>query len=57
MIGSASCGSRSLNSVTDALPEIVQAIKALLGRDSILDGEVLSLTADGRPQPFQITIC
>jgi DNA ligase-1 len=46
--------SRSLNEVTGAVPEIVEAVRALPVRDVILDGEVLSLTADGRPQPFQV---
>jgi DNA ligase 1 len=47
--------SRALNDVTGAVPEIVEAVRALPGRDLILDGEVLSMTADGRPQPFQVT--
>jgi DNA ligase-1 len=48
--------SRRLNSVTEAVPEIVEAVRALPGRDLILDGEVLSLAPDGRPQPFQVTM-
>ncbi len=48
--------SRALNEVTDAVPEIVEAARALPARDLILDGEALSLTAAGRPQPFQITM-
>ena len=47
--------SRALNDVTGAVPEIVEAVRALPGRDLILDGEVLSLSEDGRPQPFQVT--
>jgi DNA ligase-1 len=47
--------SRALNDVTAAVPEIVEAVRALPGRDLILDGEILSLTPDGRPQPFQVT--
>ena len=47
--------SRSLKNVTNAVPEIVEAVRALPGRELILDGEVLSLTSDGRPQPFQVT--
>ena len=38
------------------MPEIVEAVRALPGRDLILDGEVLSLAPDGRPQPFQVTM-
>lgn len=47
--------SRALNDVTVAVPEIVEAVRALPGKDLILDGEVLSLKPDGRPQPFQVT--
>ena len=47
--------SRSLNNVTGAVPEIVKAVRGLPARDFILDGEVLSLAPDGRPQPFQVT--
>src|SRR5579871_6096798 len=48
--------SRALNDVTAAVPEVVEAVRALPARDLILDGEVLSLHPDGRPQPFQITM-
>jgi len=48
--------SRSLNDVTAAVPEVVEAVRALPARDLILDGEVLALQPDGRPQPFQITM-
>jgi DNA ligase-1 len=48
--------SRRLNEVTAAVPEIVEAVRALPVRDLILDGEVISLLPDGRPQPFQITM-
>jgi DNA ligase-1 len=47
--------SRALNDVTAAVPEIVEAVRALPGRDLILDGEIVSLTPEGRPQPFQVT--
>ena len=39
-----------------AVPEIVEAVRALPGKELILDGEVLSLQPDGRPQPFQVTM-
>jgi DNA ligase-1 len=48
--------SRSLNKVTAAVPEIVEAVRALPAKELILDGEVLSLKPDGRPQPFQVTM-
>jgi len=47
--------SRALNEVTGAVPEIVEAARALSGGDLILDGEALCLGVDGRPQPFQVT--
>jgi len=48
--------SRSLKDVTLAVPEVVEAARALPAQDLILDGEVISLLPDGRPQPFQITM-
>jgi DNA ligase 1 len=48
--------SRALNDVTAAVPEIVEAARALPAGNAILDGEVLGLKPDGRPQPFQITM-
>ncbi len=48
--------SRSLNEVTGAVPEIVEAARALPAREFILDGETLSLTPEGQPRPFQITM-
>lgn len=48
--------SRSLKDVTPAVPELVEVTRALPAQDLILDGEVISLLPDGRPQPFQITM-
>ena len=48
--------SRRLNDVTAAVPEVMEAVRALPARDLILDGEVLSLDPDDRPRPFQITM-
>jgi DNA ligase-1 len=48
--------SRSLKDVTLAVPEVVEAARALPAKDLILDGEVISLQPGGRPQPFQITM-
>ena len=47
---------RRLNDVTSAVPELVEAARKLPAKDLILDGEVLSLDAQGRPQPFQVTM-
>ena len=48
--------SRRLNDVTAAVPELVEAVRALSPRDLILDGEVIALRGDGTPHPFQITM-
>jgi DNA ligase-1 len=48
--------SRALRDVTVALPEVVEALRALPAREAILDGEVIGFRPDGRPQPFQVTM-
>ncbi len=48
--------SRSLRDVTDAVPEVVSLVRAFAARELILDGEVIALRPDGRPEPFQITM-
>jgi len=48
--------SRQGNDVTIAVPEVVAAVRALPANNLILDGEVLSLLPDGRPQPFQVSM-
>ncbi|MFL6665064.1 MAG: ATP-dependent DNA ligase [Rhizobacter sp.] len=47
---------RSLNDVTDSVPEIVEALQAVPARELILDGEAVAFTASGAPQPFQVTM-
>ena len=47
---------RRLNDVTDSLPDVADAVRALPAQSLILDGEVLALRPDGRPQPFQVTM-
>lgn len=47
---------RRLNDETDALPEVVEAVRSLPARELVLDGEALALGADGRPRPFQTTM-
>jgi DNA ligase-1 len=47
---------RSLNDVTAAVPEVVEAALLLSARDLILDGEVIALAPDGRPHSFQTTM-
>ena len=46
---------RSLEDITARLPEVVSVALALPASSFVLDGEVLALTEDGRPRPFQET--
>lgn len=46
--------SRSLDDVTARMPDVAATVAAL-GRDCVLDGEVLLVGDDGRPRPFQET--
>lgn len=48
--------SRQGNDVTVAVPEVVSAVRSMPASSLILDGEVLSLLPDGRPQPFQVSM-
>jgi DNA ligase-1 len=47
---------RRLNDVTAAVPELVEAVRALPVREIILDGETLAFRGDGVPHPFQVTM-
>jgi DNA ligase-1 len=47
---------RSLNEVTGAVPEIVEAVRALPAHSLVLDGEAIAFASSGRPHPFQITM-
>ena len=46
---------RSLDDMTERVPEVVEATLALDGDPLVLDGEVIALDPDGRPRPFQET--
>ncbi|MFE5160695.1 ATP-dependent DNA ligase [Streptomyces sp. NPDC056697] len=46
---------RTLDEITDRLPEVVTAARELAVDRAILDGEVILLDAEGRPRPFQET--
>lgn len=48
--------SRSLNEVTEAVPELVERAREIPAQSIILDGEVLALYPDGSPHPFQVTM-
>jgi DNA ligase-1 len=47
---------RQLNDVTAAVPEIVETVRDLAVKRIILDGEILALRDDGKPQLFQTTM-
>ncbi len=46
---------RSLDVITDRLPEVVDVVRALPADRLVLDGEAIALADDGRPRPFQET--
>jgi DNA ligase-1 len=48
--------SRYGNDLTSALPEIVELGRSFAADSLVLDGEVIALREDGRPQPFQVTM-
>ena len=45
---------RSLDEITERLPEVVQAVRTIDAEELVLDGEVLALRPDGRPEAFQL---
>jgi ATP-dependent DNA ligase I len=46
---------RSLDDITDRLPEVATALAALPVTDGVFDGELIALRPDGRPYAFQDT--
>ncbi|KQY46792.1 ATP-dependent DNA ligase [Cellulomonas sp. Root137] len=46
---------RSLDEITDRVPEIVAVVRAMPASELVLDGEALAVGPDGRPRPFQET--
>ena len=46
---------RSLDDITDRVPEVVEAVAGFGLTSAILDGELIALRDDGRPRPFQQT--
>jgi DNA ligase-1 len=46
---------RTLDDITTRVPEVVEVVAALPADSLVLDGEVIALRPDGRPQPFQVT--
>jgi DNA ligase-1 len=47
---------RSLNEVTTAVPEIVEAVRSIAAHTVVLDGEAIAFDSADRPHPFQITM-
>ena len=47
---------RNLADITDRVPEIAAAVRELDVDAIVLDGEAIALRADGRPEPFQVTM-
>jgi DNA ligase-1 len=46
---------RTLDDITDRVPELAAAGLTLSAQTAIVDGEAVALRPDGRPQPFQVT--
>jgi DNA ligase-1 len=46
---------RTLEEITERLPEVVEVVEALPARTLVLDGEAVALEPSGRPRPFQET--
>jgi DNA ligase-1 len=46
---------RSLDDITDRVPEVVETVARFGVASAILDGELIALNGDGRPRPFQQT--
>jgi DNA ligase-1 len=46
---------RTLDDITARVPEVVEVVRSLPVRAAVLDGEVIALRRDGRPQLFQVT--
>jgi len=47
---------RNLADITDRAPEVVAQLRELPAEAVILDGEVIALRENGRPEPFQVTM-
>ncbi|MGZ5417469.1 MAG: ATP-dependent DNA ligase [Nocardioides sp.] len=46
---------RSLDEITDRVPEVVATAQSLSAERAVLDGEAIALDPSGRPRPFQET--
>ena len=45
---------RSLDEITERLPDVVAVVRTIPSTELVLDGEVLALRDDGRPEAFQL---
>ena len=45
---------RTLDDITERVPEIVAMASTLIVRTAVVDGEAVALRPDGRPYPFQV---
>jgi DNA ligase 1 len=46
---------RTLDDITERVPELVEAARRLPATSAVLDGEAIAIGDDGRPLPFQVT--
>ncbi len=46
---------RSLDDITERVPEIAELVRSLPAQELVLDGEAIALDDTGRPRPFQET--
>ncbi len=46
---------RTLDDITERLPEVVDVVRSLPATRVVLDGEAMTVDDDGRPRPFQET--
>jgi ATP-dependent DNA ligase I len=46
---------RTLDDITERVPELAAAARSLTVTTAVLDGEAVALRQDGRPRPFQVT--
>jgi DNA ligase-1 len=46
---------RTLDDITSRVPEVVTAVLELKAEQIVLDGELIALRPDGRPEAFQVT--
>jgi len=46
---------RTLDDITERVPELVEIALALRVESAVIDGEAIALRQDGRPYPFQVT--